>query len=41
MTTPSSADPSSLIGVDVLEAMLDGIPTAPGWVVDVDPQSMM
>ena len=24
-----------------LDAMLDGIPTAPGWVVDVDPQSMM
>lgn len=24
-----------------LDALLDGIPTAPGWVVDVDPQSMM
>ncbi len=24
-----------------LEPLLDGIPTAPGWVVDIDPQSMM
>ncbi|MDQ4045226.1 MAG: hypothetical protein M3173_07245, partial [Chloroflexota bacterium] len=24
-----------------LDALLDGIPTSPGWVVDIDPQSMM
>lgn len=24
-----------------MELLLDGLPTAPGWVVDVDPQSMM
>lgn len=24
-----------------LDALLDGLPTAPGWVVDVDPQSMI
>lgn len=30
-----------VVRAEALEAMLDGIPTAPGWVVDVDPQSMM
>jgi primosomal protein N' (replication factor Y) len=30
-----------VVRADDLEAMLDGIPVAPGWVVDVDPQSMM
>jgi primosomal protein N' (replication factor Y) len=30
-----------VVRADDLEPLLDGIPTAPGWVVDVDPQSMM
>jgi primosomal protein N' (replication factor Y) len=30
-----------VVRAEDLATMLDGIPTAPGWVVDVDPQSMM
>jgi primosomal protein N' (replication factor Y) len=30
-----------VVRAEDLDAMLDDIPTAPGWVVDIDPQSMM